>query len=137
MKRSRTRSRRFGALLKLLNLKGSIVTIAALGTQKEIAAQIREQKGHDVLALKGNPSGLQDAMRRLFNQGMETDFAGLKHEVYETTETGHGRTDARVCHVIEIPKDPPQRVPWKDLRTLAVTVSRRVVDEGETWESRL
>ena len=108
MKRSRTRSRRFGELLKLLNLKGCIVTIDALGTQKEIASQIREQKGHYVLALKGNQLGLQDAMRHLFNQGMETDFVGVKHEVYETTETGHGRTDERVCHVIEIPKDHPQ-----------------------------
>ena len=54
----------------------------------------------------------------------------------KTTETGHGRTDKRSCHVLEIPKDHPQRKLWKDLNTPAVTVSRRVIDGKETWESR-
>ncbi len=124
-------------LLKLLNLKGTTVTIDAMGTQKQIASQIREQKGHYVLALKGNQSSLQDDMRQLFDRAMETDFKGRKHDVYETKEKGHGRTDERTCHVIEIPKDHRQRKRWKDLKTLAVTVSRRVIDENETWESRL
>ena len=62
-------------LLKLLSLKGCTVTIDAMGCQTEIAAQIREQKGHYVLALKGNQSGLADDMQQLFEQGMETDFA--------------------------------------------------------------
>lgn len=124
-------------LLKLLNLKGTTVTIDAMGTQKQIASQIREQKGHYVLALKGNQSSLQDDMRQLFDRGMETNFKGMKHNVYETKEKGHGRIDERTCHVIEIPKDHPQRQRWKDLKTLAVTVSRRVIDENETWESRL
>lgn len=124
-------------LLKLLSLKGCTVTIDALGTQTEIARQIREQQAHYVLALKGNQSGLQEDMRTLFDEGMNTSFAGRKHDVYETSEAGHGRTDQRTCHVIEIPKDHPQRAAWKDLRTLAVTVSRRVVNDQESWESRM
>lgn len=76
-------------------------------------------------------------MRTLFDEGMNTSFAGRKHDVYETSEAGHGRTDQRTCHVIEIPKDHPQRAAWKDLRTLAVTVSRRVVNDQESWESRM
>ena len=61
-------------LLKLLNLKGTTVTIDAMGTQKAIARQIREQKGHYVLALKGNQSTLKKDMQQLFDQGMETNF---------------------------------------------------------------
>jgi predicted transposase YbfD/YdcC len=76
-------------------------------------------------------------MQALFESGMETNFVGQKHAVHQSTETGHGRTDERTCHVIEIPKDHPQRATWKDLRTLAVTISRRVVGDQETWESRL
>ncbi len=76
-------------------------------------------------------------MRQLFDRGMETNFKGMSHDVYETKEKGHGRIDERTCHVIAIPKDHPQRERWKDLKTLAVTVSRRVIDEKETWESRL
>jgi len=124
-------------LLKLLSLKGCTVTIDAMGCQTAIAAQIREQKGHYVLALKGNQSGLQEDMQALFDAGMNTGFAELQHAVYQTTETGHGRTDERTCHVIEIPPEHPQRRVWKDLRTLAVTISRRVVGDKETWESRL
>ena len=123
-------------LLRLLNLKGTTVTIDAMGCQKEIAAQICAQGGHYVLALKGNQSGLQEDMQQWFEQGIQTDFAGIKHEVYETTETGHGRTDERTYHVIEVPKDHPQRHAWKDLQTLVVTISRRVVNEQESWESR-
>jgi predicted transposase YbfD/YdcC len=119
-------------LLKLLNLTGTTVTIDAMGTQKEIAAQIRRQKGHYVLALKGNQAGLAQDM-----QGTETHFAGMKHDVHQTRERGHGRIDERTCHVIEIPRDHPQRTRWKDLRTLAVTVSHRTLDGKESWESRL
>ncbi len=124
-------------LLKLLALKGTTVTIDAMGCQTEIASQIREQKGHYVLALKRNQSGLQADMQRLCEQAIDTDFAGLKHDVQQTTETGHGRTDERICQVIGIPKDHPQRGKWKDLSTLAAVTSRRVVGDKETWETRL
>ncbi len=124
-------------LLKLLNVKGCTVTIDAMGTQTQIAAQIREQKGHYVLALKGNQSGLARDMQRLFDQGMETGFAGMQHDVHQTSERGHGREEERTCHVIEVPRDHPQRKRWKDLRTLAVTISRRTVDGKDSWESRL
>ncbi len=60
-------------LLKLLNLKGCTVTIDAMGCQKEIAAQIREQKGHYVLALKGNQSGLEADMAQLMVEGIDLD----------------------------------------------------------------
>jgi len=124
-------------LLQLLSRKGTTVTIDAMGCQTEIASQIREQKGHYVLALKGNQSGLQEDMQRLYEQAIDSDFAGLAHEVHQTTETGHGRTDERTCQVIGIPKDHPQRAKWKDLSTLAAVTSRRVVGDKETWETRL
>jgi len=124
-------------LLKLLNLKGCTVTIDAMGCQKEIAAQIRQQKGHYVLALKGNQSSLQQDMHALFEQGLNTDFANLTHESVTTTETAHGRTEERTCDVIEIPANHPQRRDWKDLRTLVVVTSHRVTADSDTWESRL
>lgn len=108
-----------------------------MGTQKEIARQIREQKAHYVLALKGNQSTLQRDMQQLFNDAIDTDFADMKHDVYETSEKSHGRIEERACHVMEIPKNHPQRKQWKDLRTLIVVISRRVIDEQETWETRM
>jgi predicted transposase YbfD/YdcC len=123
-------------LLKLLSLKGCTVTIDAMGCQKEIAAQIREQKGHYVLALKGNQSGLQEDLQQLFEQAIDTDFAQMPHDVYETNEIGHGRRDERTCHVLQIPQDHPQRAAWKDLRTFVVLTSHRITAEAETWETR-
>ncbi len=124
-------------LLKLLSLKGCTVTIDAMGCQKEIAAQIRTQKGHYVLALKGNQSGLQEDMQALFEQGINTDFADLTQETYQTTERGHGRMEQRTCQAIEIPADHPQRGLWKDLCTLAIVTSCRTKDGAEAWETRL
>ncbi|MBA3312243.1 MAG: ISAs1 family transposase, partial [Planctomycetaceae bacterium] len=59
-------------LLKLLSLKGSTVTIDAMGCQKEIASQIREQKGHYLLGLKGNQPTLEAAAAAYFETCLET-----------------------------------------------------------------
>lgn len=72
-------------LLKLLSLKGCTVTIDAMGCEKEIAAQIRDQRGHYVLALKGNQSGLQEDMQQVFEQALDADFKGVSHDTYQTT----------------------------------------------------
>lgn len=124
-------------LLALLNLKGCTITIDAMGCQKEIAEQIRSQKGHYVLALKGNQSGLERDMQQLCADGIDNDFADLTHETYETAEKGHGRREQRICQVVEIPADHPQRAAWKDIRTLAVMTCCRQIGADETWETRL
>ena len=123
-------------LLKLLSLRGCTVTIDAMGCQKEIAAGIREQDGHYVLAMKGNQPGLEEDMQQMYLDGINNDFADLKHEECVTTETAHGRTTTREVHVVEIPKDHPQRRQWKDLRTLAVVNTCNVQGGKETWETR-
>ena len=124
-------------LLKLLSLKGCTVTIDAMGCQKDIARQIRDQKGHYVLALKGNQSGLEADMQQVFQAAIANNFADGKHEVVTSTEKGHGRLDERTCHVIEIPATHPRRADWPGLRSLAVFVSRREIAGEEHWESRL
>lgn len=123
-------------LLKQLALKGCLVTIDAMGCQTEIAEEIRSQKAHYLLGLKGNQSGLESDMRQLAEQAIDKDFLGVKHTVYETNEKGHGRTEQRICHAIEIPKDHPQRARWKDLCTLVIMTCCRIIAGVETWESR-
>jgi len=124
-------------LLKLLNIRGCTVTIDAMGCQTEIAAQIREQRGHYVLALKGNQSGTAEDMQQLFEHSLNTDFVDVNHATYETDEKGHGREEHRTCHVIEIPEDHPQRNRWKDLRTLVILTCCRIIAGVESWETRL
>jgi predicted transposase YbfD/YdcC len=124
-------------LLQLLHLKGCTVTIDAMGCQKDIAQQIRQQKGHYVLALKGNQSGLEAEMRQLYVDHLDTDFAGVKRDVHKTKETGHGRQEHRDCEVIGIPATHPQRSIWKDLCTLVILTCSRVIGDQETSETRL
>ena len=124
-------------LLKLLNLKGCTVTIDAMGCQKEIAAQIREQKGHYVLGLKGNQAGLEADMAQLMDEAIELDSQQKKATTYETREKGHGRYEERSCQVIEIPADHPQRSVWKDLCTLVILTCCRIIAGVPTWETRL
>ena len=124
-------------LLKLLNLRGCTVTIDAMGCQKEIAEKIREQKGHYVLGLKGNQSGLEEDMLALLMDGINTDFAGMRQEEHATQDQGHGREEQRFYQAIEIPKNHPQRRVWRDLQTLVVVNSCRIKDGEETWETRL
>jgi predicted transposase YbfD/YdcC len=124
-------------LLRLLNLKGCTVTIDAMGCQKEIAAQIRAQGGHYVLGLKGNQSGLEADMFQLLEDGIDSDYRGLRHAAHEARESGHGREELRMCDVLEIPADHPQRSVWKGLCTLVVMTCCRVLAGVETWETRL
>ena len=124
-------------LLKLLNLKGCTVTIDAMGCQKAIAAQIREQQGHYVLALKGNQSSLQEDMQRLSRKALDENLVGPGRDRFEIQETGHGRRESRGCYAVEIPHDHPQRQAWKDLRTLVIVTCGREIGQTEHWETRL
>jgi predicted transposase YbfD/YdcC len=124
-------------LLKVLDIKGCTVTIDAMGCQKEIASQIRAQRGHYVLALKGNQSGLERDMCQLLGEDLEADVPVPEGEIHEATEKGHGRVEQRTCRAIAIPAGHPQRSTWTGLCTLVVLTCCRVVGGRETWETRL
>jgi len=80
-------------LLHLLDLHGALVTIDARGCQKEIARQIREAGGDYVLTVKDNQPHLLEDIRQALAQAFDSALAGLEHDVYETQERGHGRTE--------------------------------------------
>lgn len=114
-------------LLKLLTLTGCIITIDAMGTQKEIAAQIIERGADYVLALKGNHSGLLEDVKDLFAYAAERDYADCDY--HKSVTKGHGRLEIRECWTISDPDYFPflrDVAAWVGLRTLAmVRVERR------------
>src|SRR5215510_12773694 len=77
------------ALLRLLDLKGCIVTIDAMGCQKEIARTIVEQGADYVLALKGNQGRLYEEVQRFFDEAQQRQFAEVPYEYYHTLEGKH------------------------------------------------
>src|SRR3954451_8206927 len=64
-------------LLTLLNLRGCTVTIDAMGCQTEIVEEIREQEGHYVLSAKDNQPTLSAGLQRIFEDGLDSDFADV------------------------------------------------------------
>jgi predicted transposase YbfD/YdcC len=82
-------------LLKLVDIRGAIVTIDAMGTQTAIAEQIVNGKADYVLALKGNQETLHDAVIEYVNAQMDTDFAKCGARRHVTEEQGHGRQEIR------------------------------------------
>ena len=126
-----TGSNELGALpklLELLELHGAIVTLDALGCQKEIVETIVQRGGDYVIAVKGNQEKLFDAIHEAFEQALDAD----QGTTLQQRERGHGRTETRLCTVIDVPKEFPEQGHWAGLKSLAM-VSREYVDgKGQT-----
>jgi predicted transposase YbfD/YdcC len=121
-------------LLRLVDIKGAIITIDAMGTQKAIAAQIIEGKADFVLALKGNQETLHQAVIDYIDEQLEGDLASAQEHV--TTEKGHGREEMRTYLQLPAPEELPDFMRWKGLKSIAMVTSRCLRDGQETVEVR-
>jgi predicted transposase YbfD/YdcC len=118
-------------LLELLDLAGAVVTIDAMGCQKEIARQIREGGGHYVLAVKNNQERLMEDVQACFAAALEKSVGASDYSYHETVERSHGRIESRQYFTIEKPSGIRDQDLWKDLRTISMVVSERQVVGGE------
>jgi predicted transposase YbfD/YdcC len=124
-------------LLEILDLSGAIVTIDAMGCQKEIAQQIREERGHYVLAVKNNQERLLADIQTCISTELDKANGKGNYSYHETTERKHGRTESRRYFTIVDPEGIRDRALWKDLRTISMVVSeRQVLGEPATSEIR-
>jgi len=121
-------------LLRLVDIKGAIITIDAMGTQKAIAAQIVEGEADYVLALKGNQETLHQTVIDHIDEQLEGDLAKAREHV--TIEKGHGREEMRTYLQLPAPKSLPGFTPWKGLKSIGVVTSRCLRDGKETIEIR-
>jgi predicted transposase YbfD/YdcC len=124
------------ALLELLDLKGALVTIDAMGCQKAIAQKIKDQKGDYILTVKDNQEHLLQDIERSVAQAFETDFAGLEHDAYETRERGHGRDEYRSYTVIHSTAGLRHAADWANLTTIGMCYSERTVAGVTSEETR-
>jgi predicted transposase YbfD/YdcC len=123
-------------LLKLVDIKGVIITIDAMGTQKAIAAQIVDRAADYVLAVKGNQETLHDAVIDYIDRQFETDFAGVDVRRHTTRETAHGRAETRRYMHMPVPADLADLELWKGLKSIGVAISACDRDGRETVETR-
>jgi predicted transposase YbfD/YdcC len=121
-------------LLRLVDIKGAIITIDAMGTQKAIAAQIVEGGADYVLALKGNQETLHQAVIDYIEEQLEGDLTDAQEHV--TTEKGHGREEMRTYLQLPAPEKLPGFMRWNGLKSIGVATSRCLRDGQETVEVR-
>ncbi len=121
-------------VLRLVDIRGAIITIDAIGAQKAIAAEIIDGEGDYVLALKGNQETLHQAVIDHIHEQLEGELEGAQEQV--TTEKGHGRQETRTYLQIPAPEGLPGFGLWKALKTIAVVTSLCVRDGKQSVEVR-
>jgi predicted transposase YbfD/YdcC len=112
-------------LIKLLDLKNKIVTIDAMGAQREICKQIVEQEGNYVISLKGNQGTLHDDVVTYFNDEKTLE----KSLISEENDKGHGRIEQRIAYSFENIEWLQQEHEWPGLKSIGMV--RTTVNKGD------
>lgn len=120
-------------LLELLVLNNCIVTIDAMGCQREIAEKIIDAEADYVLMVKDNQSHLLEDISFYFDLAQQNEFAKVKHDYHQTVNKGHGRVETRECWTIcgeESLQFLRGHGNWKGLQTMVMVRRQRQI-EGE------
>lgn len=124
-------------LLEVLDIEGSTLTIDAMGCQHAIVEQIKAKGGDYVISLKGNQGNLNEEVKSWFHKAQREKYSGIAHEVFEHTDTGHGRIEVRRCLQVELDtqwlKDHDK---WCSIQTVIQIDSERHIQDKETTETR-
>jgi predicted transposase YbfD/YdcC len=121
------------ALLQLLDVRGALVTIDAMGCQKAIANEIIERGGDYLLTVKANQANLLADIKQSLVDILDKDVA---YSTYETRERGHGREETRSYLVVEDITGIRQAPEWRNLTTIGMCYSVRTVGGVTTEEAR-
>ena len=114
-----------------LDLEGAIVSIDAMGCQKDIAKQIIDKKADYILGLKLNHACFYYEIEKAFATNAVQFF---NMDLAETFDKGHGRQETRKCRVIRNMEKINGYKEWADLKAI-IEVKRSVVEKGKTTES--
>lgn len=124
-------------LLELLELKGCIVTIDAMGCQTEIAQKIIEKRADYVLAVKGNQSRLHQAIVDYFEVAIAANQPELcQMQCHEDIDAGHGRIETRRFYLSSCLDTLPLPCRWKGLQSIAMVESERIIQSRTTRQRR-
>jgi predicted transposase YbfD/YdcC len=122
-------------LLELLDLHGALITIDAMGCQREIAKQIVTGKADYVLSVKDNQPHLLEDIRECLSKALETNFEGLCWDSYETIDRGHGRQETRTYLILTNPEGIRNHASWAGLKVIGMWTSERVLKDKESDET--
>lgn len=123
-------------LLRLLSVKGCIVTVDALNTQKETVAEVRKQEAEYVAALKGNQGKMLEAVAELCGAVEQGQTVNLAYDEQKTIDKGHGRIETRRYLSLAAVDWLPGKEEWQDLQSVGMVVSTREINGETTTEAR-
>ena len=126
-------------LLNSLAIKGCIVSIDAMGCQKDIAEKIIKQKGNYLLALKGNQGNLHEEVSSFLITAKNDNFKNVEHDFYEDIDAGHGRIEVRRAYAIDFKKYKkhlPSGSQWKKLTSVIMVETTREARDFKTKDRR-
>jgi predicted transposase YbfD/YdcC len=122
------------ALLDMLAIEGAIVTIDAMGCQRDIAQKILDKKADYILALKGNQGSLREDVELFAAEQKANGFRDTKITQHQTVDGDHGRIETRTYTAINDVAWLQERHQWPGLQGVVMVESRRVTP-GETPET--
>jgi predicted transposase YbfD/YdcC len=123
-------------LLDMLAIEGAIVTIDAMGRQRDIARKILDKKADYVFALKGNQGSLRDDVELYCVEQKATGFADAEISYAETVDADHGRIETRATTVIHNVEWLRERHKWPGLNGVVIVESHREIDGRVASETR-
>lgn len=123
-------------LLKLLELQGCIVTIDAMGCQKDIARQITTQEADYVLALKENHPTAYAEVSTFLDTAVVEGFGRYPYDYHETIDGDHGRIEVRRVWSTSAIDWFADREQWPGLRSFGLVEAQRTVGEHTSVERR-
>ena len=124
------------ALLDMLSIEGAIVTIDAMGCQRNIAQKIVDKKADYVLALKGNQGTLRDDVELFATEQKAKGFADTTISVDQTVDGDHGRIETRRVTVIHDVAWLQERHQWPGLKGVVMVDSQREIGPKIERETR-
>lgn len=121
-------------LLSVLELEGCIVTIDAMGCQKEIVKTIIDRGADYVLGLKGNQGTLHEDVKLYFEECLSTGFKDIEYDYHETVDGDHGRIETRRYWVTS-DVDWLDKALWKGLSSIVMVQRERYVEGATSVET--
>lgn len=113
-------------LLETLCLKGCLVTLDAMGCQREVAQKIVDAEADYTISLKGNQGTLHVDVQRVFEQALLIPANPLI-EMRETKEKGHGREERRRYFTLDAPPELLAKHGWPGLLSIGLMKSTRII----------
>jgi predicted transposase YbfD/YdcC len=123
-------------LLEMLSISGAIVTIDAMGCQKEIARTIRGREADYILALKANHEHLFEQVVAFWEGACARRRKGPDIRYHREWSEGHGRTEARRCWATSDLTWLEGREQWKDLKSVVMVEAERFIGASLSVETR-